>query len=609
MFSKYKNKLSYHYPTIAICMLFFFSFLYRFRIADFNKILTIYPDELIYTGIAHSLADGFGFTLHHMTYSFQNCLYSFVLLPAYLFDNVTTRVEVIAAINCILMSSAVFPTYLIAKEISSDKKIWILSSTLVITIPDLTMSVTFMSENLFYPLMIWCIYFMLKSMIHIGSVKWIVLSAIFANLCYFTKAIALYLVLTYVAFLFTYYFYNLIKDQHIPSNSIAYLKQLCIYILSFIIPYIAVKKFVFSSIAGSYSGAVSNSTSSLTNISALLKLFTENFIYSNLAMLFIPLLIFLLFRKTMSKNSAILFYMSAIALCGALAVITIMISIYDSTDLFRLHMRYYSALFIPFVVIFLDEIKNHKAFENTSKILNSIYGIAIFLFVLIGFKVIGSIQYGCTADQAMLRYYNTLPTVLGAMNISVNIETVYKLLFILLFVLIMSIIIIFKGKSIYPITAIIIAINIYNNSFLIQTYNKEYTSEYNWEKYYDIEKINKWIDTLPTNDVVLVITDTYGDANSRMLDVYLNGNAYFTTVDFLLNNQSDNNIFNITPLSIPATMAYNNYEIDHVDYIIDATNTYDFSDVTKKDEITSSQLFVYKNNDTSNICYEIPAQQ
>ena len=588
---------------IIIITLFILSILFRFHIADFNKTLTVYPDELIYTGLAKSLSAGAGFYIHNAPYYFQNCLYSFLLIPAYLFKDANIRLTLITLLNCTLISSSIFPTYMIAKEISSDKRVWFLSSVIVITLPDLAMSITFMSENLFYPLLLWCIYFMLKSISNIGAIRWTVLSSIFAYLCYFAKAVALYLVLTYIAMLFLSFVYNWNINKKFPNNYIQYIKQFIIYITLFAIPYVGMMRILFSAKGGSYAGAVSNSTSALSNLHLLIKMFLENVIYCNLAMFFLPILIFFLFRGTLNKKSRILFYTSVIAILGALAVLTVLISVYDSTELFRPHMRYYSALFVPILIIAFDQMLNAQIFANTLKKANILYSICLFIFILISIKCIGTIQYGCTADQSLLRYYNKIPALLA--NYSFNIEYVYKFFFIFMFIIMLISISLLKKYSIIPIIALLLCFNITNNKILNTTYLQEYTSEYSQEKFDDIAKINNWLQSISSDNNVLIITDTYGDANSRMLDVYLTENAYFTTVDAILSNNVDN-VFTITPNSLPVALIHQIYSIDKVDYIIDATNSIDFADVADLEITTDGQLQVLKNKNTSNICFTIP---
>ena len=49
-----------HYEVLFVCLLVLCSVLVRFYLADFEKILSLYPDELRYVSIADNIAQGNG---------------------------------------------------------------------------------------------------------------------------------------------------------------------------------------------------------------------------------------------------------------------------------------------------------------------------------------------------------------------------------------------------------------------------------------------------------------------------------------------------------------------------------------------------------------------
>ena len=99
-------------------VLFFYiiSVIIRYVFADFVKPITIYPDELRYYMIAENLASGRGLEIYNGYAGFQKILYSIILAPVFLIKNRELQGHILALVNCVVMSSAIFPFYLLAKS-------------------------------------------------------------------------------------------------------------------------------------------------------------------------------------------------------------------------------------------------------------------------------------------------------------------------------------------------------------------------------------------------------------------------------------------------------------------------------------------------------------
>ena len=167
-------------------------------ISSYSKAMETYADELIYYDMAKSIFEGTGLQLHGVKLPFSKLGYSFVLLPTFLINDVTARVKVIMLINSILMSAPIPITYLICRELNV-KRSYLLTAVMLMAIwPDVVISGTFMSENLFFPLCCLCFYYVLLSYKY-KKTSYLIAVIILSVLAYFTKEIGICVLLSYVA--------------------------------------------------------------------------------------------------------------------------------------------------------------------------------------------------------------------------------------------------------------------------------------------------------------------------------------------------------------------------------------------------------------------------
>lgn len=141
-----------------LIFLFLLSFALRFVFCNYPRIFTIYRDELLYFQLAQNFAEGRGFLIHNLPTHFQKILYSVFLMPYFFIKNQI----VLAGIQSFLVTSSIFPIFLIAKNLLKSKKTIIAVLIFSLFLPDLNYAQTFMSETLFLPLSIWVFYGVLK---------------------------------------------------------------------------------------------------------------------------------------------------------------------------------------------------------------------------------------------------------------------------------------------------------------------------------------------------------------------------------------------------------------------------------------------------------------
>ena len=123
---KYKDNYKTTNEKIYLFLLFFLSIGLCFFISNFSKSLFLSADEMRYINIARSIANGRHFTyIHHVITDYQKILYPLCISPAYKIRDFHLQVTVVGLINAILMSSSIFPAYLLAKKyLNSSKYVW-----------------------------------------------------------------------------------------------------------------------------------------------------------------------------------------------------------------------------------------------------------------------------------------------------------------------------------------------------------------------------------------------------------------------------------------------------------------------------------------------------
>ena len=108
----------------AVFGLFLIEILIRFYFADFSKSVHTYRDELRYLQIAKNIFANGSLSIYGAKNDYQKILYSIFLAPTFFIKNSIIRIKVISLINSILVSSSVFPGYLIIKKISDNISIY-----------------------------------------------------------------------------------------------------------------------------------------------------------------------------------------------------------------------------------------------------------------------------------------------------------------------------------------------------------------------------------------------------------------------------------------------------------------------------------------------------
>lgn len=154
------------------------------------------PDEAWYASSANSFFETFELLIGGRFNSFGLPLYSLFISPAYLFKDMIEVFTAIKFMNSIVMTSAMFPVFLLAKRFMPFQWAFIVSLLSVIIGP---MFYTFriMAESLHYPLIMWIFYLMHTSLIREKRGTDVILGVMFGLAC-LNKMSSLAIVVSYV---------------------------------------------------------------------------------------------------------------------------------------------------------------------------------------------------------------------------------------------------------------------------------------------------------------------------------------------------------------------------------------------------------------------------
>ena len=359
------KKININIEFLVVILLFAISVAIRFLIANRIRNIAIIPDEYRYYLLASSIYTGKGLSIHNFPTEYQKILYSVFLSPAFAFDNIFLRFSVIALINSLLISSGIFPYYLLIKKILKNKTNIIICTALYIFSSDLSYSHTLMSEVLFLPLCMWFIYLFYIIISKEENKKYYILPIILGLLLYalyLTKEIALVFLISYFLILL----YKLLKKEiNLKSEEI---KKFIIFLATFAIIFIIFKLTLFAGFGNSYDQQSIDALFKHGSIEFLIYSFLW-FIATFIISLFIfPIILPILNYNQLSKNEKKLYNYLIILLTISSLVIAYTISIREDFyfQTIRFHERYVNYLYIIFIIYFCKclELKNNEIFKN-----------------------------------------------------------------------------------------------------------------------------------------------------------------------------------------------------------------------------------------------------
>ncbi|MDD5331698.1 MAG: glycosyltransferase family 39 protein [Candidatus Nanoarchaeia archaeon] len=186
---------------IAIILKFALSFLVNNPIA--------FSDDYTYIKLARNIFYFNTFSVNSQNPLYYPPLYPLILSFTYLVKDMNLIFVLMKLINSIISSLIIFPIFLLAREFLDERETIILTIITALLPYNILFSNVIMAENLFYPLVLFSIYFIYKSFTT-KKITYDILAGIFISLSYLTKTLGLGLIfVVLIPFL-----YKLIKGNY-----------------------------------------------------------------------------------------------------------------------------------------------------------------------------------------------------------------------------------------------------------------------------------------------------------------------------------------------------------------------------------------------------------
>ena len=508
---------------IFILLLMFCSVGIRFCFADFNKSFLVYSDELRYLSLADSIAHGRGLEIYNIESGYQKIFYSLLLAPAYLLSNRIITIRVIALINVCLMSSGIIPVWLLGKKFLLSPHLRVLVCVLYLLGPDMTYSMTFMSETLYIPMAIWLIYFLCNLFeIEYNSRKKIIFSiliGVYIYLMYLTKEVALVFLLVIPALRIMEYIYERLNNIDFSSRvrfKCVFFESLLVF-TSFLGCYLIMKSTLFAGWGNSYNQMSLDILLEDGRIRYLLYGFVYYICSCIVAFGGLPIFIPLFKFKSFSARERRLYMLLCALVIGTACVVTYTITVredfgqaYEATP--RAHLRYISYVIWPLLILFLSLLyKKEKSAPLTTGIFILLVGVIGTIFIMFW----RGVYDGSSVDQTLLAYL---------VGLSENTLLIVTLCFVIGTVL--SVAFFDKIKRVVVVLFVFFLSSTFllSNVKKIQSYQQGY--DITAEEYTDVMELDTFI-AQHSDDAFIMITDQLLD-NRRCIDTYISHENMYT---------------------------------------------------------------------------------
>ena len=606
---------------VYVTLIFVIGVIAHFYLADFLKAIQTYPDEWRYYMIARSLFQGKGIEIREIPTNFQKLVYSIMLVPFFSIDNPILRIKLISLVNCFVMMLSIIPAWFIGKELKLGRGARYAILLIVVFWPDLMMSMTFMSEILYWPIFLTFIYLWIlnerkkSKLIAIGE-------ALLCYLVYMTKEIFLAMFLAYIAFEIVYpiiiYF---IDGKKRTKRFVEYIEKdrcinLSIFVIVFLLCHAVLKFTVFRGFGNSYNQMGIEAILNPYNFAYMIYAFLYYIAAVLVAVLVIPVIYPIINFKNLNENVRKLYGMISLFFLVAIATIAYTISVREDLGRIipRVHFRYLGPGFIVLMIVFICVLQYTDSKELCKKNRFSLELImACLTFVCVFFKGIRETW----VDSYSLEWYRKLNVLFKDLIISEDKFKFYTGAFIInLFLVVIVLLfhmIYIKGKKKWAIaffTTCLAVVITFGNYATVKLVHKNYDA--NAEAVNEVLIINSYFDEFNWNPKILYLTDGKTISKlSKYMDTYNDNttNLYYVD-DSLITDFDAKDTLLVSETEFRESVWNNVYSnIDTIDYII-LENNIDLGfnqlvNVELVEDISGDYYSVYKNLDSSVIGLEI----
>lgn len=155
-----------------------------------------FADSYLYVKMARSIFFDNTFFFDNVQYTLYPPLYAIIIALAYLFSSMKLAFLTIKIINAFVISSSIFPIWLIAKDFLTKKRAIIAAVFASLVVPFMAFPAYPLSENLFYPLVLFQLYFTYKAVTTMHW-KWHLLAGLFLGISFLARINGFVLLLPY----------------------------------------------------------------------------------------------------------------------------------------------------------------------------------------------------------------------------------------------------------------------------------------------------------------------------------------------------------------------------------------------------------------------------
>ena len=382
-----------------VIFLFFLSAIIRGLLSDYPKRARIYRDELYYLGIAKDLWNNGTLSVYKVPVDFSKILYSIILAPFFSIDQGTLRISIMSWFNSLLVSSSVFPAWLIGKKVTNDNKKLLYSVILFLSGADMCFSVTFMAENLFLPMGLWAVLFtmndILRNKVSVGKSFFLGVYLYFLYLC--KEAGGAIVIASIAMHIFV------AVDRNSKARKTVWVST-ALNVLGFITLYVIGKRTLFRNMLYSYSGQVSiNSISDLRHLLFFLYALVYNSIFVLIQWGLFPLLLPALHANKIDTNLKLLFCLTMLCVLFTVIGVSYGVTLPENMGNYRLriHERYFVPYFFPVLICFATVFNAQEELTKKEK-RKLIIGAGVVLIITV--LVVHLPQFGSSVDAPMLEY-------------------------------------------------------------------------------------------------------------------------------------------------------------------------------------------------------------
>ena len=406
------------------------------------------------------------------------------------------------------------PGYLLARRIL--KKNWqiILALLFLAFSPNLLFSLTFMSENLYYPLLLWAFY-AAYNYFSSGEKKPLkaLLLGVLAFLLYFTKEVGGAWIIAAGA--------ALLLDCSDKSSRKNALHAFGCFLLGFLVPFLFLRFILLRDLSYSYS-----SQASLANLSSpsqiLYFLYAALLIllYFVVSLLFIPVVAPVVYRKQLSPANRRLLFVSglyAVIVSVGIAFGVSLSSDYPQADL-RIHLRYFIGAAFPFILLSFSLLDEKESFSFKSPLVKaSLVFTCVFLLILSFPPVSGSI-----VDHPVLFFTQLIQDSLLWRWICSGILILLIIIILLLWNK--------RRKQAFAclILPILLILELFSGVLFTRTLT-EVESVQDTELLAEIRQLDEFLDS--ADGSILALADSPNNTKLRVMNTLLNDDYYFSTFD------------------------------------------------------------------------------